>query len=155
MSISSDKLKTLTEKQIGESKKVFGRGWKKLYEVISEEEDKLTEESYLEALSECKFKNPEYIGFIALLCPPLCTYITDRLMGEKMKEIHKFLLYTWYFMLIVTIIQNLIEWKMTSTTSFLLLCMIINSWSFREMCKDYNKLELIYNVLKKVEKIKI
>ena len=153
MSISSDKLKTLTEKQIGKSKEVFGRRWKELYEIISEEEDKLTEESYLEALSECKFKNPEYVGLMSLLCPPLCTYITDRVLGEKIKEIHKFLLYTWYYMFIAVLIQSLIEWNIPSTAPLLLLCIIINSWSFREMCKDYNKLELIYNVLKKVGKI--
>ena len=150
MSISSDRLKILTEEQVGKSKNIFGRQWKDLYEVISKEEDKLTEESYLEVLSECKFKNPEYVGFIALLCPPLCTYITDRVLGEKIGEIHKFLLYVWYFLSIVTIIQNLVEWKMDS---ILLLCMIVNSWSFREMCKGYNRLELIYNVLKKVGKI--
>ena len=154
MSISSDRLKTLTEKQVGRrSKEVFGKGWKKMYEVISEEEDKLTEESYLEALSECKFKNPEYVGFIALLCPPLCTYITDRVMGEKMREIYKFTLYVWYFMLITAIIQNLVEWNIPRTTPLLLLCMIITSWSFRGWCKDYNKLELLYNVLKKIGKI--
>ena len=153
MSISSNRLKTLTEEQVGRSKEVFGRGWKVLYEVISENEDKLTEESYLEALSECKFKNPEYVGFIALLCPPLCTYITDRVMGNKMKEIYKFILYVWYFMFIVSIIQDLVEWNISRTVPLLLLCMIITSWSFRGWCKDYNKLELIYHVLKKVEKI--
>ena len=153
MSISSDRLKTLTEEQVGKSGEVFGRRWKALYKVISEEEDKLTEESYLEALSKCNFKNPEYVGFIALLCPPLCTYITDRIFGEKMKEIYKFLLYAWYFMFIVTIIQSLVEWKMTSTIPLFLLCMITTSWSFRGWCKDYNKMELIYQVLKKVGKI--
>lgn len=154
MSISSDRLKTLTEKQVGRrSKEVFGKGWKKMYEVISEEEDKLTEELYLESLSECKFKNPEYVGFIALLCPPLCTYITDRVMGEKMKEFYKFILYVWYFMFIVTIIQNLVEWNIPSNTPLFLICMIVTSWSFRGWCKDYNKLELLYNVLKKVGKI--
>ena len=153
MSISSDRLKTLTEEQIGESGEVFGKGWKNLYEVISEEEDKLTEESYLEVLSECKFRNPEYVGFIALLCPPLCTYITDRIMGEKMKELYKFFLYVWYFMFIVAIIQSLIEWNISNNTPLFLLCMIVTSWSFRGWCKDYNKLELLYNVLRKVGKI--
>ena len=153
MSISSNRLKTLTEEQVGKSKEVFGRGWKELYEVISKEGDKLTEELYLEALSECKFRNPEYVGFIAFLCPPLCTYITDRVMGEKMKEIYKFTLYFWYFTLIISIIQALLEWKMTSNIPVLLLCTIITSWSFRMWCKDYNKLELVCHVLKKVEKI--
>ena len=152
MSISSDRLKTLTEEQVGKSGEVFGRGWKGLYKIISEE-DKLTEESYLEILSECKFRNPEYVGFIALLWPPLCTYITDRVMGKKMKEFYKFTLYVWYFMLIVAIIQNLIEWNIPDNIPLLLLCMIVTSWSFRGWCKDYNKLELIYHVLKKVEKI--
>ena len=153
MSINSDRLKTLTEEQVGKSKEMFGRGWEEMYEVISEKEDKLTEESYLEALSECKFRNPEYVGFMALICPPLCTYITDRVMGEKMKEFYKFMLYAWYFMFIVTMIQNLVEWKITSTIPLFLLCMVITSWSFRGWCKDYNKMELIYHVLKKVEKI--
>jgi hypothetical protein len=155
MSISSDRLKTLTEEQVGKSGEVFGRGWKELYEVISEEEkDKLTEESYLEALSECEFRNPEYVGFIAFLCPPLCTYITDRVMGKKVKEFYKFVLYVWYFMFIITIFHNLIEWKMTGNIPLYLLCMIVTSWSFRVWCKDYNKMELIYHVLKKVGKIK-
>jgi len=153
MSISSNRLKTLTEEQVGKSKEMFGRGWKELYEVISEKEDKLTEEAYIEVLSECEFRNPEYVGFMALICPPLCTYITDRVMGEKMKEIYKFLLYVWYFIFTVTIIQNLVEWKMTNTIPLFLLCMVVTSWSFRGWCKDYNKMELIYHVLKKVGKI--
>jgi hypothetical protein len=155
MSISSDRLKILTEEQVGKSGEVFGRRWKVLYKVISEEEDKLTEESYLEALSECEFKNPEYVGFIALLCPPLCTYITDRILGEKMKEFYKFILYTWYIMLILSVVQFFIDQKIPSsgTISLFIMCMVYTSWSFREWCKEYNKLELIYHVLKKVEKI--
>ena len=91
MSISSERLRELTETKIGEgqSRYLFGKYWKQLYEVLSEEEKNLTEEMFLEGLKKCEFKDPERIGLISFLCPPLCTSIIDRVMGSVVKELYK------------------------------------------------------------------
>ena len=50
MSISSERLRELTETKIGQgqSKYVFGKGWEELYDVMSKEETNLTEEMFME-----------------------------------------------------------------------------------------------------------
>ena len=155
MSISSERLRELTETKIGEgqSRYLFGKSWKELYEVISEEETDLTEEMFLEVLARCKFRDPEKVGLISLICPPLTTYITDRVLGNIMKDVYRFIIYIWYFSLILTIISSLIDWKMDKHVPLMVLCMIVTSWSFRNWSRDYNKLELVFNVLDKVGKI--
>ena len=155
MSISSERLRELTETKIGEgqSRYLFGKNWKELYEVISEEETDLTEEMFLEVLARCKFRDPEKVGLISLICPPLTTYITDRVLGNIMKDVYRFIIYIWYFSLILTIISSLIDWKMDKHVPLMVLCMIVTSWSFRNWSRDYNKLELVFNVLDKVGKI--
>jgi hypothetical protein len=149
MSISSERLRELTETKIGEgqSRYVFGRPWKQLYKVLSEEERNLTEEMFLEGLKKCEFKDPEKVGLISFICPPLTTYITDRVMGNIMKDVYRFTIYVWYFMLILTIISSLIDWKMDKQVPLMVLCMIGYSWSFRNWSRDYNKLELVFHVL--------
>ena len=155
MSISSERLRELTETKIGEgqSRYLFGKNWKELYEVISEKETNLTEEMFLEVLARCKFRDPEKVGLISLICPPLTTYITDRVLGNIMKDVYRFIIYIWYFSLILTIISSLIDWKMDKHVPLMVLCMIVTSWSFRNWSRDYNKLELVFNVLDKVGKI--
>ena len=155
MSISSERLRELTETKIGEgqSRYLFGKNWKELYEVMSEKETDLTEELFLEVLARCKFRDPEKVGLISLICPPLTTYITDRVMGNIMKDVYRFIIYIWYFSLILTIISSLIDWKMDKHVPLMVLCMIVTSWSFRNWSRDYNKLELVFNVLDKVGKI--
>ena len=156
MSISSERLRELTETKIGEgqSRYLFGKSWKELYEVISEEETNLTEEMFLEVLARCKFRDPEKVGLISLICPPLTTYITDRVLGNIMKDVYRFIIYIWYFSLILTIISSLIDWKMDKHVPLMVLCMIVTSWSFRNWSRDYNKLELVFNVLDKVGRYK-
>ena len=53
MSISSERLRELTATKIGEgqSRYLFGKHWKELYEVMSKEETNLTEEMFLEGLA--------------------------------------------------------------------------------------------------------
>ena len=155
MSISSERLRELTETKIGEgqSRYVFGRPWKQLYKVLSEEERNLTEEMFLEGLKKCEFKDPERIGLISFLCPPLCTSIIDRVMGSMVKELYKFTLYVWYFLLIVTIAQSLIKWEMTEPIPLMILCMVVTSWSFRGWSREWNTHELIYHTLKAERKI--
>ena len=155
MSISSERLRELTETKIGEgqSRYLFGKYWKELYEVMSEKETDLTEDMFLELLARCKFRDPEKVGLISLICPPLTTYITDRVLGNIMKDVYRFIIYIWYFSLILTIISSLIDWKMDKHVPLMVLCMIVTSWSFRNWSRDYNKLELVFNVLDKVGKI--
>ena len=155
MSISSERLRELTETKIGEgqSRYVFGRSWKQLYKVLSEEERNLTEEIFLEGLKKCEFKDPERIGLISFLCPPLCTSIIDRVMGSMVKELYKFTLYVWYFLLIVTISQSLIKWEMTESIPLMILCMVVTSWSFRNWSREWNTHELIYHIIKAEGKI--
>ena len=95
MSISSNRLKELVEERIGQgrSKHIFGKHAPELFEVLSKEESSLTETEFAEGLKKCDFKEPEHVGLISFLCPPLCTYITDRIMGKTMKELYKFTLY--------------------------------------------------------------
>ena len=121
--------------------------------MMSEEETDLTEDMFLEVLARCKFRDPEKVGLISLICPPLTTYITDRVMGNIMKDVYRFIIYIWYFSLILTIISSLIDWKMDKHVPLMVLCMIVTSWSFRTWSRDYNKLELVFNVLDKVGKI--
>jgi hypothetical protein len=149
MGISSERLRELTETKIGQgqSKYVFGKGWEELYEVMSKEETNLTEEMFMEGLTRCKFRDPEKVGLMSFLCPPLTTYITDRVMGNIMKDVYRFTIYIWYFILIVTIVSSLIDWKMDKQVPFMVLCMIVTSWSFRNWSRDYNKLELIFHTL--------
>lgn len=157
MSISSKRLQEITETKIGEgqSKYVFGRNWEQLYKVLSEEERNLTEEMYLEGLKKCEFKDPERIGLISFLCPPLCTSIIDRVMGSMsmVKELYKFTLYAWYFLLIVTIAQSLIKWELAESIPIMVLCMVVTSWSFRNWSREWNTHELIYHTIKAVGKI--
>lgn len=149
MSIGFEKLKNLTEEKIGEGKSsyMFGKYWEKLYCMISEEEDNLTEEMFREALRRCRFKDPEKVGLFALVCPPLCTYITDRILGNWWKDAYRFVVYIWYFSLIVTAIHSLIMWEMDKELHFMVLCMIVTSWSFRNLSRDYNKFELLFHTL--------
>jgi len=155
MSVSSERLRELTETKIGEgqSRYVFGRHWKNLYKVLSEEEENLTEEMYLEGLKRCEFKDPEKVALISFLCPPICIPITDRIMGNVMKEFYKFTIYVWYFVLVVTILQSLIEWEMTESIPIMILCMVVTSWSFRNWSRVWNTHELIYHTIKAEEKI--
>ena len=150
MGISSERLRELTETKIGEgqSRHVFGRHWKQLYKVLSEEETNLTEEIFLEGLKKCEFKDPEKVGLISFICPPLTTYITDRVMGNIMKGVYRFTIYIWYFILILTIISSLIDWKMDKQVPLMVLCMIVTSWSFRNWSREWNTHELIYHTLK-------
>ena len=153
MSINSNRLGEIVEEKFGEgsSKYLFGRSWEQLYKMISEDEDcqKLDEILFKKVLNECKFKDPERVGILALFCPPLCTSVTDRVMGKPLGDIYKFTLYSWYFMLIVYIVQCLIEWRLASTLLFLFFCLVITSWSFRGWAKDWNKYELMYQVYRK------
>jgi hypothetical protein len=64
-----------------------------------------------------------------------------------MKDVYRFTIYIWYFMLILTIISSLIDWKMDKQVPLVVLCMIVTSWSFRNWSRDYNKLELVFHVL--------
>ena len=155
MSIDSKTLKELTEIQIGvgRSKYIFGRHWRALYNVLSENEENLTEEMFIEGLKRCKFKDPEKVGLISFLCPILCVEITDRLMGKIMKELYKFTLYAWYTIFIINIIHSLIEWRMANSIPLMILCMVVTSWSFRNWSRDYNKLELIFHTLDVTGKI--
>ena len=155
MSIDSKTLKELTEIQIGvgRSKYIFGRHWRALYNVLSENEENLTEEMFIEGLKRCKFKDPEKVGLISFLCPILCVEITDRVMGNIMKELYKFILYAWYTLFIINIIQSLIEWRMLSSIPLMILCMVVTSWSFRDRSRDYNRLELIFHTLDVTGKI--
>ena len=155
MAISSERLRELTETKIGEgqSRYLFGKHWKELYEVMSKEEKNLTEEMFLEGLARCKFRDPEKVGLISFICPPLTTYITDRVMGNIMKDVYRFTIYIWYFMLILTIISSLIDWKMDKQIPLMVLCMIVTSWSFRNWSRDYNKLELVFHTLDVTGKI--
>jgi hypothetical protein len=114
---------------------------------MSKEETNLTEEMFMEGLGRCKFRDPEKVGLMSFLCPPLCTYITDRIMGKVMKEIYKFTIYIWYFMLVLAIISSLVDWKMDKQIPLMILCMIVTSWSFRNWSRDYNKLELVFHTL--------
>jgi hypothetical protein len=155
MSISSKRLQELTEEKIGDGQSgyLFGRGWKELYEVMSKEEGNLTEEMFLEGLARCKFKDPEKVGLISLVCPLLYVDILDRVFGKYTKELYRFCLYAWYFTLIISIIQSLINWELDSMVIPLLLCLVVTSWSFRMWSKEYNKLELIFHVLDTTGKI--
>lgn len=155
MSISSERLRVLTETKIGEgqSKYVFGKDWKSMYEVLSKEETDLTEEQFIEVLKVCRFRDPEKVGLISFLCPPLTTYITNRIMGKIMKDIYRFIICVWYFLFILTIISSLIKWKIDEQIPIMILCAIITSWSFRKWSRDWNILELIFNVLDKNGKL--
>ena len=155
MSISSKRLRELTETKIGQgqSKYVFGKSWEELYEVMSKEETNLTEEMFIEGLTRCKFRDPEKVGLMSFLCPPLCTYITDRIMGKVMKEVYRFTIYAWYFILIIIILQSLINWEMDKQIPLMILCMVVTSWSFRRWSKDYNKIELLFHTLDVTGKI--
>ena len=153
MSISSKRLQELTEEKIGEGQSgyLFGKGWKVLYEVMSKEEGNLTEELFEEGLRRCKFKDPERVGLISLVCPLLYVDIPDRVFGKYIRELYRFCLYAWYFMLII--IQSLVKWELINTIPLMLLCLVVTSWSFRMWSKDYNKLELIFHVLDATGKI--
>jgi hypothetical protein len=155
MSISSKRLQELTEEKIGDgqSRYLFGRGWKELYEVMSKEEGDLTEELFEKGLRRCKFKDPERVGLISLVCPLIHIDIPDRMYGKYIRELYRFCLYIWYFMLIISIIQSLINWELDSMVIPLLLCLVVTSWSFRMWSKEYNKLELIFHVLDTTGKI--
>lgn len=156
MNIDSKRVQEIAEEYIGEgrSRYIFGRHHRALYEVLSESVDlkNLTEDIFKRGLARCEFKDPEKVGLISFLCPILCFDILDRVMGKTFKEIYKFTLYFWYALLWINLLQSLIEWKMMSSIPLMIICMIVTSWSFRNWSRDWNTQELIYNIVKVLEK---
>ena len=148
--MNSKRLKELTEEYIGQgnSKKVFGKWWKELYDILSEEEDNLTEEMFIEGLRKCRFKNPEYIGLISLICPPYCLDITERTMGKKMRVFFSVTIYLWYTLFILTLLTI-----PNSSIIFMMFCAVYTSYFLRDQSKLYNTLELIYSTLRETGKV--
>ena len=155
MSIDSKTLKELAEIQIGvgQSKYIFGRHWRALYDVLSEKEEDLTEEMFIAGLKRCEFKDPEKVGLISFLCPILCVDITDRIMGKTVGKLYKYSLYVWYTLFWINLLQSLIEWRMLDSIPLMILCMIITSMSFRGWTRDWNTHELIFHTLEATRKI--
>lgn len=155
MSISSNRLREIVETRIGEgnSRRVFGRKEKELFDVISEEENSLTEEMFEEGLDRCEFKNPEYVGLVSLFCPIIHMEIIDRILGKKLREIYKCMLYIWYFFFVSTIVISI--WEMYIDMTLIIICTgaLTTSLTLREWSKDYNILELMYYTLREVGKI--
>ena len=74
-------------------------------------------------------------------------------MGKVMKEVYRFTIYAWYFILIIIVLQSLINWEMDKQIPLMIFCMVVTSWSFRRWSKDYNKLELLFHTLDVTGKI--
>lgn len=147
MSISSDRLRELVGEK--ESIYLFGRMHERvLFKVISEEETNLTEEKFIRCLSKCEFMNPEKVGLIILLCPIAYLEIIDRVIEDRFRSFYKIILCFWYYLFLGHIVSSFYYEKFDGILYFIIMCSVIISLGFREFTRRYNRLELIYYILK-------
>ncbi len=147
MSISSDRLRELVGEK--ESIYLFGRKHEReLFKVISEDETYLTEEKFIRGLSKCEFRNPEKVSLITLFCPVAYLEIIDRVIEDRFRSFYKIFLCFWYCLFIVNIVSSFYHGKFDGVLCLMIMCSVITSWAFREFTRRYNRLELIYLLMK-------
>lgn len=145
--MSSEEIKKIIFEYLGKPNYYLG-SYDSTVELIKSVAPELTENSLRNALDSCKFKTPDYVGLIALVCPILVLEVGEIGWSRKwMRTGYRYLTIMWYMLLVVRVIST----PMTRPEILMFgVLLLLNSISYKYLTKHWNSLELLYSVSKKV-----